>query len=467
MKTISIALRQQANEPLYQQLYQHLKEEISSGRMPFGTKLPSKKQLENSLNISQTTIETAYAQLQSEGYIESVPRKGYFVSAKEGLLLKKRLPDFVSEKMAVPEKPSYDYDFTPGQIDTSLFPFRQWRRLYREAICEENQHLLRLGQASGEESLREEIRSYLYQSRGVVCSTSQIIIGAGIEQLLPQLVFLLGGKSSFAVENPGYPLTRHVLSSHQRQSSLLEVDCEGAKVELLQQMPVNVVYVTPSHQFPLGSVMSVNRRSALLKWASADDSRYIIEDDYDSEFRYYGRPIPSLYSLSEGRKVIYLSTFSKSLIPSLRIGFMVLPEALVEKYRHEFSYYASCVSRIDQYVLAQFMGSGAFARHLNRMRLAYRKKIELIVNLLEPCRGRIQITGEAAGLHLLLSFTDAANENELIRKARAARIRVIGLSSFYHQPTPRQVPGIVLGFGRMNEKTLAEGLGCLLNCWLT
>lgn len=464
MKTITIKWRSKDESPLYQQLYQQIKNEIVAGRLVYGTRLPSKKQLERSLNISQTTVETAYSQLISEGYIDSVPRRGYFVAAKEELSMPKATRGSMVDKPKSRRKQRFDYDFSPGQIDCSLFPFNKWRSLYREAISQENQHLLMLGSPAGEELLREEIRNHLYQSRGVVCSIDQIIIGAGIEQLLPQLVFLLGNSSVYAVENPGYKLTRHVLSSNQRRSLLLDVDAEGAIIERLAELPANVVYVTPSHQFPLGSIMSINRRIALLNWAYSAKDRYIIEDDYDSEFRYFGRPVPSLYSLGEGKKVIYLSTFSKSLIPSLRVGYMVLPRALIENYKREFSHYASCVSRIDQQVLGNFMKSGDFARHLNRMRIAYRKKVETIIKILEPSRGSIEISGETAGLHLLLSFSGMVKESELIDLARKAGVKVVGLSNFYHEPSQKSA-GIVLGFGNMTEEKIGLGLQRLIGAW--
>ncbi len=464
MKTFTIKWRSNNESPLYQQLYLHIRNEIVAGRLSFGARLPSKKQLERSLNISQTTVETAYSQLLSEGYIESVPRRGYFVAAKEELSMPKT-PDNLSTDQAKPRKKKlFEFDFSPGQIDCSLFPFNKWRSLYREAICVDNQHLLMLGNPTGEDLLRQEIRNYLYQSRGVICGIDQIVIGAGIEQLLPQLIFLLGNASVYAVENPGYKLTRHVLSSNQRRSVLLEVDNEGAKVEDLAALPANVVYVTPSHQFPLGSIMSINRRIALLNWAYAAKDCFIVEDDYDSEFRYFGRPVPSLYSLGEGKKVIYLSTFSKSLIPSLRIGYMVLPQVLIAKYKNEFSHYASCVSRIDQQVLGNFMKSGDFARHLNRMRIAYRKKVELIIKILEPYRGIIEISGETAGLHLLLSFAGPRTEAELVERARKAGIKVVGLSNFYHEPMPKPA-GIVLGFGNMSEEVIVKGLHRLISAW--
>lgn len=465
MDMLSISLTKNHTTPLYEQLYSFIKHEITSGRITFGTKLPSKRKLELHLKLSQTTIETAYEQLVAEGYIEARPRKGYFVLACEELAFSKRWPALSNSSKKTSVKNLFDYDFYPGSIDTSMFPYKKWRSLYREAISEENHELLVLGNAVGEKNLRNEIKAYLYNSRGVICSADQIIIGAGIEQLFSQLIFLLGEKAIYGIENPGYPLTSNVLKSHKRRSILVDVDSEGANVSNLGQTEINTMYVTPSHQFPYGSIMSANRRAQLLNWSHQQRDRFIIEDDYDSEFRYSGRTIPSLHSLGKGETVIYLSTFSKSLMPSLRIGYMVLPPALMAHYRKEFSHYASCVSRIDQYVLARFMMEGFFEKHLNRMRNLYRKKLETVVNCLHGHKNKVIISGEKAGLHLLLTFKEQRSEFELVQKAKAVGIRVCGLANFSHEGTTVLEPGIVLGFGGMAEKDLIIGIKKLVESW--
>ena len=463
---LSIQLNKSSKIPLYEQLYFHIKREITTGRMPFGNKLPSKRKLEQFLNLSQTTIETAYEQLVAEGYVESRPRRGYYVLAKEELAYHSAtFSEKVLLRQETPEQNLYQFDFFPGIIDNSMFPFKKWRSLYCEAISEQNKALLLLGSSIGELSLRQEIATYLYHSRGVVCSPDQIIVGAGIEQLFPQLIYLLGEKAVYGIENPGYQLVRHVLNSHKKKFFLISVDAEGADVQRLAKSEINTMYVTPSHQFPYGSILSVNRRTQLLNWSHQKTDRYIIEDDYDSEFKYSGRTTPSLHSLGKGETVIYLSTFSKSLMPSLRIGYMVLPPVLMSRYQNEFSHYASCVSRIDQYVLARFMMEGFFEKHLNRMRTVYRKKLEIVVNMLQKYQEKIAISGEKAGLHLLLTFPKNKSEHKLIETARIASIRVCGLSTFFHEDYITTNPGIVLGFGVMSNEKLYVGLKKLINCW--
>ncbi|GAB4276343.1 MAG: PLP-dependent aminotransferase family protein [Candidatus Rifleibacteriota bacterium] len=465
MELLATILDRNSKQPLYDQLYAYIKAEILKGSLPYGTRLPSKNKLKAMLNLSQTTVETAYEQLVAEGYVKSEPRRGFFVQAKEELAYHRQSIKARPNSIRKQAQDNHVYDFYPGLIDTSLFPYRVWRRLYRDAICEENRDLLLLGDSPGDFDLREQIRIYLYQSRGVICDTGQIVIGAGIEQLLPQIVALLDEKAVFGVENPGYPLSRNVFRGLKREFRQIDVDSEGAEVKQITGSNISVMYVTPSHQFPMGCIMSANRRMQLLNWAHSTPDRYIIEDDYDGEFRYSGRKIPSLHSLGKGETVIYLSTFSKSLIPSLRIGFMVLPPKLAEKYRKEFSHYASCVSRIDQYVLTRFMSEGYFEKHLNRMRTIYRKKLEIVMDTLKSTGNKIIVSGEKAGLHLLLTFPEYASEKELIAKANERKIKVCGLANFYSDQNRRMPPGIVMGFGGMSEDCLREGLKQLLNCW--
>ena len=228
-------------------------------------------------------------------------------------------------KKPVEKVEDISFDFSPGKIDTESFPFTQWRKYAKDVMDESSKDLLLLGHPHGDWELRQEIARYLYHSRGVDCTPEQVIIGSGTEQLMPLVIRILGTEATYAIEDPGYPLTHHVFFHNNREAIPIAVDEEGMDVRSLQHSGATVAYVTPSHQFPTGTVLSAARRTALLNWASSDDEHFIIEDDYDSEFRYTGRPIPSLQGMDKGGNVIYLSTFSKSLMPSLRIAYMVLP----------------------------------------------------------------------------------------------------------------------------------------------
>ncbi|WP_026692956.1 PLP-dependent aminotransferase family protein [Peribacillus kribbensis] len=463
MDMLTFGLERSGDKRLYEQLYDHIKQEITEGRLVFQAKMPSKRKLAEFLQVSQNTIEAAYDQLVAEGYLESIPRKGYYVMAYEELEFsgaKER-----SRSAANESKEDDFYHFHPSRIDAAPFPFARWRKYAKDMIGEENQDLLLLGDYKGEPALRREIASYLYHSRGVICSLEQIIIGSGTEYLLPQLVHLLGEAAVYAIEDPGYQLTKHLLSSRGKEVIPVEVDQEGISVEGLKRTAAEAVYVTPSHQFPFGSVLSINRRTQLLKWAHQKENRYIIEDDYDSEFRYSGKSIPSLQSMDKGEKVIYLSTFSKSLMPSLRIGYMVLPQSLLRRYEHEFSFYSSSVSRFDQHILAAFMREGDFERHLNKMRKIYRRKLETLVEVLRPYQGTIGIIGESAGLHVILTVRNGKSEDELIEQAAGAGIRIYGLSKYSLLPGKREVPHIVLGFAGIPQDELEKGIRMLVSSW--
>ncbi|WP_409291051.1 PLP-dependent aminotransferase family protein [Peribacillus sp. SCS-37] len=463
MDMLSFQLDRGDKRSLYEQLYEYIKQEIIEGRLVFQTKMPSKRKLAEFLQISQNTIETAYEQLVAEGYIESIPRKGYYVLAYEDLaFVSKGSPGSQPENKAAVEPL---FHFHPSRIDTAPFPFARWRKYAKDIFCEENQELLSLGDYKGELALRKEIALYLYHSRGAVCSPDQIIIGSGTEYLLPQLVHLLEDASAYAIEDPGYQLTGHILSSRDKRIIPIEVDEEGIRVEPIKDGMVDAVYVTPSHQFPYGSVLSINRRTQLLNWSHEAPGRYIIEDDYDSEFRYSGKSIPSLQSMDKGEKVIYLSTFSKSLMPSIRIGYMVLPPELLKKYEREFSFYSSSVPRFDQHILARFMKEGDFERHLNRMRKIYRRKLETLTELLRPYENIIEIIGDSAGLHVILRVWAGMTEKELISRAAEHDIRIYGLSKYSLVERENGAPSIVLGFAGIPEEELEKGMGLLLEAW--
>ncbi|MBM7714606.1 GntR family transcriptional regulator/MocR family aminotransferase [Bacillus thermophilus] len=464
MDMLSCNLNRSIDVPLYEQLYLYIKKEITEGRLEYGSKLPSKRKLADFLKISQNTVEAAYDQLMAEGYVEGIPRKGYFVLAYEDL-------EYVQTAAAtsyVPtdEKENMKYHFLPSRIDTKHFPFAKWRKYAKDTIDEQHHALLLLGDKQGEFELRREIAHYLYHARGVQCSPEQIVVGAGSDFLLQQLILLFPKKTVYGVEDPGYHVISHILKSHQNEVYPLEVDDEGVKVDTLDQTGINVVYVTPSHHFPYGSVLSVNRRIKLLNWAAGHANRYIIEDDYDSEFRYSGKSIPSLQSMDHSEKVIYLGSFSKSLIPSLRISYMVLPQELLQRYKDANIFFYHCsVSRIDQHILAQFMKKGDFERHLNRMRKIYRKKLEKTLDILKPYQNKVEVIGEHSGLHIVLVVKNGMNEQDLVQKAVNAKMKIHPLSSYSLEKKVEHPPKMILGFAGIPEDELEAAITSLLKSW--
>lgn len=462
MELYLIKLDKQKSIPLYEQIYNQIRDDIIQGKLTVGTKLPSKRKLGDFLNVSQTTIEFAYGQLTAEGFILSIPRKGFFVQAIEELAYVKRTKE--APKSIQVDSPEIRYDFSPGHIDTHHFPFANWRKHAKETIDESSKDLLLLGDPHGDFELREEIAHYLYHSRGVDCTPEQIIIGSGTEQLLPLIIRILGKETTFAIEDPGYPLTHYVFSHHDRQAIPIPVDEEGMNIDHLQQSDADVAYVTPSHQFPTGTVLSAARRIALLNWASAGDHRFIIEDDYDSEFRYTGRPIPALYGMDKGENVIYISTFSKSLMPSLRMAYTVLPKVLLKRYEDAFIHYVSTVPRLDQHILTRFMKAGHFSRHLNRMRTIYKKKLQVLLDTLKQYEPMISYSGEETGMHITLSVHTEATEEKLAEKAKAVGIRLYGLNT-YRLKKRSGTPSFLLGFGGLSEEEISDGVHRLMESW--
>ncbi|WP_342507608.1 PLP-dependent aminotransferase family protein [Sporosarcina sp. FSL K6-2383] len=462
MDMLLIKLEKNQSVPLYEQIYDQIRRDITNGKLPIGMKLPSKRKLSDFLNISQTTVEFAYSQLVAEGFISSKPRKGYYVQAIEELAYVQ--PVELTAKSIHRKKEDVSIDFSPGKIDTESFPFTQWRKYAKDVIDESSQNLLLLGHPHGDSELRQEIARYLYHSRGVDCTPEQVIIGSGTEQLMPLVIRILGKNATYAIEDPGYPLTHHVFFHNDRKAIPIAVDEEGLDVRALQRSGATVAYVTPSHQFPTGTVLSAARRTALVNWASAQDEHFIIEDDYDSEFRYTGRPIPSLQGMDKGGNVIYLSTFSKSLMPSLRIAYMVLPPVLLDRYEKAFIYYAATVPRLDQHILARFMADGHFSRHLNRMRKIYRRKLQVLAEALTAYAPYISFSGDEAGMHIIITVHTHATEDSLVEAASLANIRVYGLNGYRTAPMTGE-PSFLIGFGGLSVDEIAETVDALMKSW--
>ena len=459
-----IELDKTSSTPLYEQLYLEMKGAIIRGELEVGSRLPSKRKLAEFLTISQTTIELAYAQLVAEGFITALARSGYYVEQVEELAYVEETHDVAEHSEMV--KPNYSIDFHSGRIDTTAFPFNQWRKYAKDVMDETSRDLLLLGHPQGDVELRREIASYLYTSRGVRCTAQQVVIGSGTEQLMPLLIRLLGKDAVYAIENPGYPMTHHIFDNHDRETLAVSVDEDGMRVVELEQQKATVAYVTPSHQFPTGAILSASRRVQLLNWASNGEGRYIIEDDYDSEFRYVGKPIPSLQGMDQRERVIYISTFSKSLMPSLRIAYFVLPMHLLQAYRSTFPYYSSTVPRLDQHVLSHFMRDGHFSKHLNRMRKLYRRKLELLINSLGAYAPIVTVSGEQAGMHIVLTIDSEFTDLELVNQAQQADIRVYALSEYFQTIENMSVkPQVLIGFGGFLEESIEPAVEALMNVW--
>ena len=459
-----IALDPKGKLPLYEQLYRALAEEIRGGERRAGERLPGKRSMAARLGVSVNTVDGAYQLLAAEGFIESRPRSGFVVLEYEGPL---RPVSAGPAAPAEPPAPPYDYDLTTGGVDTALFPFRQWGRIQKELLYSRPE-LLRHGHPQGDENLREAIADYLRQYRGVECGAGQVVVGAGTEYLVGQLARMLQGGRA-AVENPGYRRAGAVLEVGGIPCTPVDIDGGGLSLQGLQESGASLCYITPSHHFPTGVTMPAPRRAQLVKWAMAAPERYIIEDDYDSEFRYDIRPLPSLQGMAgPDGPVIYLTTFTQSLAPSIRIACMVLPRPLLERYRQLFAAYSCPVGRFEQQTLCRFLTEGHFARHLARMRLAYKERVEALVRALEEAFGReqIQISGGHTGLHLLLTLPGGPGEEAMVAKAAAAGVRLRGLASYYMARRELCRPNtVVVGYGTLAAEEMPALAGRLKAAW--
>lgn len=466
MDEIIINLERNSNEPLYIQLYKYLREEIKANRIKKGTKLPSIRSLSSYLNVSKITVDNAYQQLLVEGYIESRQRSGMYVEDIEEVL---PTPSEVN-KINHYESPSLNpikYDFYYGTIDASSFDFNTWRRLTSKVLKSSCDELLQCGDPQGELGLREEVANYIRLSRGVLCSSNQLIITSGTHNSLQLLCELIDhNNKSIALEDPGWNNPKFVFKKNNFKVIPIPLDKDGICLKPLKEASVKFVYVTPSHQFPSGIVMPITRRQNLLKWAKNTDA-FIIEDDYDSEFRYTGRPIPSLQSLDDDKRVIYLGTFSKSLAPSLRISYMVLPKKLLEKYNQNISMYEQSTSRLNQVTLQLFMANGYWERHIQRMRKVYRKKYNVLIKSIELyLNNNVRLIGGNAGLHILLEIRNGMSEDMIIKKAEIAGVKIYPTSKYWTTYSDLKHPILLIGFGSLNENQIKEGielLGVVLN----
>lgn len=455
--------------PIYVQLYKYIKNEIQIGTIKPGAKLPSKRKLADYLGVSQNTVKTAYEQLCAEGYAEGKPRVGMFVkNFEENLLYELPNPDKPNKSSDFSDTSDdfkYSIDFESGNVDPDNFPYSVWRKLESQCLYSDQGNLLLVGDPQGEACLRSEISRYLFQSRNVRCTPEQIVIGAGIQYLMILLCMLLGKDYPYAIENPGYDKVRNVFKDQGANIFPISINENGICIDDLRKSPARVVYVTPSHQFPCGMIMPVSLRLELLKWCEEKDG-YIIEDDYDSEFRYKGKPIPSLQGLDSSGSVIYIGTFSKSLIPSIRISYMVLPKKLTKKYHKHFSTYNQTASRLHQITLYKFMKKGYFSRHINKMRTLYRRKHAVLISSIDKyLKKEVEIIGENSGLHILLKVKNGMTEKELLESARNVKIKVYPTSVHYTKGTYAGFPTIILGFGGLTEAQIEKGIKMLKKAW--
>jgi len=491
--------KNKVSSPLYVQLYEFVRTDIMSGRLPADTLLPSKRALSQQLGISVLTVENAYGQLMSEGYIYSRPRRGFFVSdmnpggyrlnawQRDAAVSKHApLPDdvltrdmaacmtltdpvFSGEQTTLQEKASTGgkrpgreiiADFSSNSASPDSFPFSVWARLTRQVLSGEQTTLMTNSPSMGLPQLRAAIAAYLRDFRGIDVSPESIVIGAGTEVLHLLLIQLIGAEKVYATENPGYRKLSRLYETYPVKSRRIPIDGSGIIVDELRRHGVDVIHTTPSHHFPTGITMPIGRRLELLGWAGESNMRYIIEDDYDSELRLSGRPIPSLSSIDKSRRVIYMNTFTKTLASTIRISYMVLPPELLERYRERMTFYSCTVSTFEQLTLARFIEGGFYEKHINRMRTAARKKRDLLLKEISssPLSQISEIHEENAGMHFIIHISAA--RPDFLQQLAERGVILQPLSWFGEGDSG----SYLINYSSVSEATIPEAIHIIAKC---
>ena len=461
-------INRHGKEPIYQTLYNAIKNDIQLGKLLPNEKLPSKRTFSKHLGISTITVENAYNQLLAEGYIYSIPKSGYYVSDLEPIVRERarhnsssvtfsKEASCTSPKEAEKQTPPIFADFSNNSICTKNFPFSIWTKLFRETMSENQEKLLSRSPSCGIYELRVAIANYLYGFRGMDISPEQIVVGAGTEYLYSLLIQLLGRSHIFAMEDPGYHKVARIYEANQVKVQYISSGKEGIHLSELFQSQASVVHLSPSHHFPTGVVTPIQTRLQLLRWADEQPERYIIEDDYDSEFRMLGRPVPTMQSIDQSDKVIYMNTFTKTLSPTIRISYMVLPKSLISTFHEKLGFYSCTVSNFEQYTLAKFMEQGYFEKHMNRMRTYYKNVRNTFLECIKRQNNpNVHILEEHAGLHFLLQIDTDIPDETLRKRAFQQGLQLSFLSEFYQNQTDAPEHILLINYSAMETSKIKE-----------
>ncbi|WP_462421532.1 MocR-like transcriptional regulator GabR [Salinicoccus sp. Marseille-QA3877] len=448
---------------LYQRIYKRLKEDILNRKFKTHEKLPAKRTLAEQLNISINTVTNAYEQLLAEGYIYTIERSGYYVE---------EITQFKSPKtkpFQFPEELKEQHIDKEGWLslshmtsDVENFPFKEWLMAERDAITNHAEELAEIGHPQGPYIVRESIAKLISLNRGVQCEPEQIVLSAGAQPLVQSLMQMQPKNTTVAMESPGYSRIHSLLvNTLELKVKLMNIDEMGIDINQVEQSNADFLFVTPSHHFPTGKIMPISRRIELLNWASKKDDRFIIEDDYDSEFKYKTNNIPSLQSLDQHQSIIYLGTFSKSLLPTLRISYMVLPPKVLKIYREKFSHVINYNNTISLFTLHYFIQSGAYDRHIKRMNQHYEMKRTLLIDSLEKVfGGKIDIKDIPAGLHFMARFETDKSYDHIEEKANEHKLEIYTLKRFSleNESKPKNHIDLILGFANIKTEDINEAV---------
>jgi GntR family transcriptional regulator / MocR family aminotransferase len=467
-----VFLNRESKEPLYMQIYQQIRNDILNGTIKEGDILAGSRGFARTLNVSRNTVDNAYGQLLAEGYM--TPKRGVgYVIAKlpEFKIFTSRQPvALVDEGLCIDAETDNHvlYDLTNSSHTSDLFPRKLWKRYTLECLerLDRETKISSLLDKQGELYLRHSLLLYLERIRGVHCSENQIVITAGVQQSLDYICKLLSTEHpTIFIEEPGYNKAAAVFQNNGMTIQAVSVDEEGIIVSNIPDFQTAcAIYSTPSHQFPTGVTMPIGRRYQLLEWAKKNGT-YVIEDDFDSELRYYAKPIPSLQSIDKDGRVIYLGTFSKALSPSIRMGYMILPPQLLAVYLDKFQNYNSTAPLLNQYVIARMIESGQYDRHIRRLNNIFRKRLEGFLEEFSGTMGNVKISGNGSGQYFLLEFSKSVNQKQLIQQALEHGVKVYPTMQFWQEKADCPPNTLFLGFSKIDLKNIPDCVTRLKTAW--
>ncbi len=471
--------RREPRQSKYEYLYRRVRADIRSGVLPAGTRLPSKRVLAEHLAVSVGTVERAYDTLVSEGYVEARPGSGFYVTPQQvtGPELADGVggaPAWDTAREPAGAAPTGEtgsdeardlIDFKANWCSMSLFPAETWARMMRKVLSERTPELFETVPFNGLYELRRAIASHLLEFKGIRTTPDNIVIGAGTEYLYGKLLQLFGPNTVIAIGDPGYKKLADISRNSGVLWDYIPLDEQGPDVGRLTASSASVAHVSPANIFPTGVVMSAPRRAEMLGWLAARPNRYLIEDDYDSELRFSGRALPALFTQDTSGAIVYLNTFSKTLVPSLRISYMVLPDTLMELYERQLSFYSCTVSSFEQLALANFISQGHFERHVNRLRRYYGRQRKAAVEAItaSPLAAIAEVNTPDVGTHLLLSVRTRMSDDAVKQAARERGMNLAMLSDYCVHPVARYAHNVVVNFASIEPDQLGRAVSLLVD----
>ncbi|MFC2948096.1 MocR-like transcriptional regulator GabR [Virgibacillus sediminis] len=448
---------------IYQAIYNQFKDAILQNKIPSNEKLPSKRKLAEQLGVSINSVSNAYERLLEEGYIYTIERKGYFI---ENITKFANLQE-VSNTGALPEdlyeKPTVDkkdwLSLSHFTVDMSMFPFKEWLKCEKKAYELNWKELTEIPHPQGPYSVRQTIAQLATMTRGVTCEPEQVVIGSGTLPLISQVMQLQKKNTKVAVENPGNYRIHKFLKDHFDVYPI-DLDKKGINIDKVEEINPNFLFITPSHQYPTGTIMPISRRIEVLNWATRVEGRYIVEDDYNSAFKYGTDNIPSLQCLDRNQRVIYVGSFSKTLSPNARMSYLILPPEMLREYRKHYSTWVQGSNTLNLFTLHHFIENGEYTRHVKRMSHHYERKRKLLLKELQTrFKNEIEIKNASAGLHFLVNFSSNKPFYELEQRAKQEKLEISTIQRFMLEEFKNEEGcSIVLGFANIKDEDIPEAV---------